>query len=284
MKFLIFGCNGMAGHMISQYLHEQGHEVLGFARRASAYVPSVTGDAEDTVFVRDVIRRGSFDTVVNCIGVLNQEAERNKSRAIFLNGYFPHFLADITSETGTQVVHISTDCVFSGKRGGYTEADICDGETFYDRTKALGELEDGKNLTLRNSIIGPDINPEGIGLLNWFMKQKHEVNGYTKTIWTGQTTLQLARTIEAGAMERAHGLYNMVPDQTISKYELLRLMNRYLRMDEITIHPVAGVNTDKSLIRTRFDFDWKIPGYETMMEELAAWMRVHAKMYPHYER
>jgi len=102
-------------------------------------------------------------------------AEENKALAAFLNAYFPHFLADITKDLNTQVVHMSTDCVFSGKRGSYTGDDLRDGESFYDRSKALGELNDGKNITLCNSIVGPDVNPNGIGLLNWFMKQKGEV-------------------------------------------------------------------------------------------------------------
>jgi dTDP-4-dehydrorhamnose reductase len=143
-------------------------------------------------------------------------------------------------------------------------------------------LEDGKNLTLRNSIVGPDIDSEGIGLLNWFMQQKGQVNGFIKAIWTGQTTLQLAKTMEAAAVQRAHGLYNMVPDSGISKYELLRLFNRYLRDDALTICPVEGVNADKSLKRTRFDFDWTIPDYPQMVEEMAAWMKEHAWLYPHY--
>ena len=148
--------------------------------------------------------------------------------------------------------------------------------------QALGELEDEKNLTLRNSIVGPDLHPEGIGLLNWFMQQEGEVDGYTKTIWTGQTTLQLARTMEAAALSRTHGLYNAVPDRSISKYELLKLFNRYLRNDAVTIRPAAGVRADKSLKRTRFDFDYRIPDYEQMIAELAAWMRAHKSMYPHY--
>ena len=106
-----------------------------------------------------------FDTVINCIGVLNQFAERDKAGAVYLNSYLPHYLAKITEGTDTQVIHMSTDCVFSGKRGQYTEYDIRDGETFYDRTKALGEIEDEKNLTLRQSIVGPDIKRTGIGLM-----------------------------------------------------------------------------------------------------------------------
>lgn len=283
MKFFILGCNGMAGHMIALYLKEQGHSVLGFDLKQSDYVDSIAGDARDTENLRKIITEGNFDTVINCIGILNQFAEKDKALASFLNAYFPHFLAEVTKGSDTQVIHMSTDCVFSGKRGGYTEEDFRDGETFYDRSKALGELEDDKNLTLRQSIVGPDINPKGIGLLNWFMQQNGEVNGFTKAMWTGQTTLQLAKTMEEAAKAKAHGLINTVPEANISKYELLKLFNRYVRKDEIVINAVEGVNADKSLLRTRYKFDYRIPDYETMVKELADWMRAHKELYPHYE-
>ena len=282
MKFLVLGCNGMAGHTISLYLKEQGHEVYGFDRMKSVYVESVAGDARDLLTLEKLIKEGCYDSVINCIGILNQFAEQNKGLAAFLNGYFPHFLADVTSETDTQVIHMSTDCVFSGKRGEYTEADFRDGETFYDRSKALGELEDGKNITLRNSIVGPDINPKGIGLMNWFMQQQGPINGYTKAMWTGQTTLQLAKTMEVAAKERAHGLYNTVPDHSISKYDLLQLFNHYLRKDSIVIHPIEGIDADKSLKRTRYEFGYLIPDYEIMVSELAEWTMRHKNMYAHY--
>ncbi len=283
MKFLVLGCNGMAGHIISLYLQEQGYDVLGFGRKSSAYVKSISGDARDASLLRDILDEGKFDTVINCIGILNQFAEQNKALATYLNAYLPHFLAEATANLDTQVIHMSTDCVFSGKRGEYTEDSFRDGETFYDRSKALGELEDKKNITLRNSIVGPDINPNGIGLLNWFMKQEGTVNGYTRAIWTGQTTLQLAKTMEVAAREKAHGLYNMVPDQAISKYDLLRLFNHYLRNDSIRILPVEGVAADKSLKRTRFDFAYRVPDYDVMIVEMAEWIMRHKGMYPHYK-
>ena len=284
MKFLVLGCNGMAGHLISLYLHEQGHEVTGFARSKSKYVDSIEGDAADTESIKSIIDKGHYDSVINCIGVLNQFAEQNHARAVYLNSYLPHFLADVTSGTETQVIHMSTDCVFSGKRGGYTEHDLRDGETFYDRSKALGELEDGKNLTLRNSIVGPDIKASGIGLMNWFMQQKGPVNGFTKAMWTGQTTLQLAKTMEAAAQQRAHGLYNTVPKRSISKYELLCLFNREVRIQPIEIIPQDSFVADKSLVRTCYEgFSYEIPDYEVMIKELGNWMRAHREMYPHYD-
>lgn len=282
MRFLILGCNGMAGHMISLYLKEQGHEVTGFARTGSSLVDSVVGDALDSGLIRELVGIDRFDCVINCIGLLNQFAENDHSKAVYLNSYFPHFLAEITEGTSTQIIHMSTDCVFSGKKGQYTEEDLRDGLTFYDRSKALGELEDDKNLTLRNSIVGPDIKKAGIGLMNWFMQQKGPVQGYIGAMWTGQTTLQLAKTMETAAKERAHGLYNMVPDVSISKYELLKLFNKYLRNNEVEIIPVDKMAADKSLKRTRWEFGYQIPDYEQMTAELADWMREHKNLYPHY--
>ena len=210
MRFLVLGATGMAGHTICLYLKERGHEVIGFDLRKSEIVESIAGNAKDETLLRKIITEGNFDSVINAIGLLNQTADKYKSDAVYLNSYLPHLLADITRDMETNVIHMSTDCVFSGKKGNYTETDFRDGETFYDRTKALGELDDDKNITLRNSIVGPDINENGIGLFNWFMKQSGTINGYKKAMWTGLTTLQLAKAMEAAAIQKATGLYNMV--------------------------------------------------------------------------
>jgi dTDP-4-dehydrorhamnose reductase len=284
MKFLILGSNGMAGHIIYLYLKSQGHEVDGFSRTNQYKFDNIViGDAMDTVLLERQINHGNYDIVVNCIGILNDFAEKNKSIASFLNAYLPHFLVDITRFLKTRIFHISTDCVFSGANGSYKETDFRDGSTFYDRSKALGELEDNKNLTLRNSIIGPDLNPKGIGLLNWFMQQRGSINGFTKSIWTGQTTLQLAKTIEKAGIQNVTGLYNMVPDSSISKYDLLLMLNQVFRKQALEIKPVDGVFADKSLVRTRFEFDYLIPGYETMISDLFSWVVKHKTLYPHYQ-
>ena len=284
MRFLVLGCNGMAGHIISIYLKEQGYEVIGYARKKSKLVNTIIGDATDFELLKKTVLSGGYDTVINCIGLLNQFAENNHAMAVLLNGYLPHFLAEITKETDIQIIHMSTDCVFSGKTGGYTEESIPDGTLFYDKSKAIGELEDEKNLTLRQSIVGPDIKERGSGLLNWFMNQDGPVNGYTGAIWTGQTTLQLAKTMEEAAKRRAFGLYNAVPNESISKYELLKLFNNHIRKNPIEINPWNRFVADKSLIRTRFEgFNYQIPGYEIMIKELGEWMRGHKELYPHYE-
>ncbi|OMD60016.1 NAD(P)-dependent oxidoreductase [Paenibacillus odorifer] len=282
MKVLILGGTGMAGHTISLYFKEAGHDVTAFSRGKVDYCKNVNGDITDFENLKNIIYEGQYDAIINAIGVLNQDAENNKSNAVLLNSYLPHFLCDITNGMKTKVIHMSTDCVFSGKSGGYFETSFRDGKTFYDRSKALGEFENDKDLTFRNSIIGPDMSERGIGLFNWFMKQDGQINGYTKAIWTGVTTLTLAKAMEQALQENLSGLYNLVNNETISKYELLKLFNKYMKSDQIEILSNEKLSLDKSLINNRNDFSFKVPGYEAMVAELKEWIDNHKELYPHY--
>lgn len=283
VRFLILGCNGMAGHTIALYLDQAGHDVIGFGRKESIIVKSIVGDVKDKDLIESIIEEGTFDAIVNCVGILNNDAQEHKAEATYVNAYLPHLLADLTQNKHTKVIHLSTDCVFSGKRGHYQEHDLRDGETFYDRSKALGELDDDKNLTLRNSIIGPDMNSQGIGLFNWFMKQSGSITGYSKAKWTGLTTLQLAKVIAYAAEEDLHGIIHAVPNESISKYELLVLFNIYFKNSATHIEPVDHIVLDKSLVNTRDDFQYQIPGYEEMIAEMYFWIMKHASLYKHYQ-
>ena len=282
MRFLVLGAAGMAGHLISLYLKERGHDVTGFARHDLPFLDlQVEGDVTDMTKLRPVVRDG-YDVVVNCVGVLNKAAETNPDAA-WLNGELPHVLAEMTADLPTRVFHMSTDCVFAGNTGPYTEKSVPDGESAYDRTKAAGELNDSKNLTFRNSIVGPDMNPGGIGLLNWFMRQPGPVKGFTGAIWTGLTTLELAKAMEHEAGEGAHGLVNMVPEDSISKYDLLVLFNKELRGGRVKIVPDAGLQLDKTLVRTNFAPSFRPKPYPEQVREMAGWVRAHRELYPHYE-
>ena len=282
MKVLILGGTGMAGHTISIYFKEAGHDITAFSRSKVDYCKNIKGDITDFENLKKIINEGQYDAIINAIGILNQDAEDHKSNAVLLNSYLPHFLSDTTKEIKTRVIHMSTDCVFSGKTGGYSETSFRDGETFYDRSKALGELENNKDLTFRNSIIGPDMSERGIGLFNWFMKQEGQINGFTKAIWTGVTTLTLAKAMEQALKENLTGLYNLVNNETISKYELLKLFNKYMRDGQIEIQPIDNLSLDKSLINNRTDFSFEVPSYETMVAEMKEWIDNHKDLYPHY--
>lgn len=282
MKILVLGASGMAGHLIALYFKEKGYDVTGFTRRPIVYCKNILGDATKIDDVKCALNSDDFDYVINAIGVLNQFAENNKSQAVLLNGFLPHFLADTLKNEKTKLIHMSTDCVFAGNTGPYFEDSLPDGRIFYDRSKAIGEINDDKNLTFRNSIVGPDPNVNGIGLFNWFMKQDGPVGGYTGAIWTGVTTLTLAKAMEQAIKENLTGLYNLVNNESISKYDLLGLFNKYFRDGKIMINPNDTVQLDKSLRCTRNDFSFVVPSYEKQIMEMKEWCDYHKSIYPHY--
>ena len=285
MKILVLGSIGMAGHTITLYFKEQGYDVTAYSVQPFPFCKNIIGNAFETEKFKAMLKEGNYDAVINCIGVLNTAAEENKSIAIYLNSYLPHLITDTLKETSTKLIHMSTDCVFTGNTGPYTETSFRDGATFYDRTKALGEVDDDKNLTFRNSIIGPDMNPEGIGLFNWFMHQKETVNGFTGAMWTGVTTLTLARAMEQAIKENLTGLYNLVNGENISKHELLKLFNKHFRNNALTILPSDKLQLDKTLISMRTnEFSFKVPNYEEMVIDMKKWVDQHPDMYPHYVR
>lgn len=284
MKLLVLGCNGMAGHLISLYFKEAGHNVEGFARQVSKLLgTTIIGDVTDFKLLANTIKNGNYDAIINCVGILNQYAERDVSSSILINSYLPHYLSTITKDSNTRVIHMSTDCVFAGNDGPYFEDTFPNGRTIYDRTKALGELNNKKDLTLRNSIIGPDIKPEGIGLFNWFMLQNGTIKGYTKAIWSGVTTLTLAKAMEKALEFDLTGLLNLGNNSSINKYELLGLFNKYFRNNSLQIIPDGNLVLDKSLRSSRNDFAFRIPGYEEQIAELKEWMIEHKEVYSHYK-
>jgi dTDP-4-dehydrorhamnose reductase len=283
MKILVLGSVGMAGHTIALYFKERGYDVTTYSLSPFPYSNNIIGNAFDTENFKRILFDVQYQVVINCIGLLNQEAEKNHSKAVYLNSYLPHLITDTLNGKATKLIHMSTDCVFAGNSGPYYENSLRDGRTFYDRTKALGEVEDSKNLTFRNSIIGPDMNENGIGLFNWFMRQRGTIKGFTGAIWTGVTTFTLAKAMEKAIEEDLCGLYNLVNNDSISKYDLLCLFNKYFRNNGLTIEKNDELKLDKSLINTRKDFSFKIPSYEQMVCEMKEWIDAHPNLYPHYQ-
>ena len=281
MKYLILGAGGMAGHIITNYLLEQGEDIEGLEMRKLEYCKTHVLDVTRFEQLKELVLNNDYDCIINCIGILNQAADDNKDLAILLNSYLPHFLVKITKDSKTKVIQMSTDCVFSGIRGHYIESDNPDGETYYDKTKALGEINDDKNLTFRNSIIGPDINENGIGLFNWFMKQSGKINGFEKSLWTGVTTLTLAKAMHKASQCDLTGLYNLVNNEVTNKYELVSLFNKCMNKN-LKINRVDGIVHDKSLYRTRNDFEFIVPSYERQIKEMAQWIYNHKELYRHY--
>lgn len=281
-KYLILGVNGMAGHIIAQYLIEQGRTVIGFARTQSPICNTIIGDALCEEDIDRALKYDTYDVVVNAIGILNTAVDRNEKSGRYLNAKLPHLVAEKLEKTNTKLIHISTDCVYSGLKGHYTENDCPDAMSLYGITKAEGEVIDNKNLTIRTSIIGPELKSDGIGLFHWFMSQQESVYGYRNVIWSGVTTLQLAKSIQIDEEENATGLIHLCNNRTICKYDLLQLFNKYCRENKIKIRENTDIVNDKSIICTRKDIHFVIPDYETMIKEMSAWIKNHSDWYNQY--
>ena len=284
-KLLVIGIKGMAGHMLYNYYTEnKGYDVYGLARNIESSPKLFNVDVSDTLQLRSLFEEHQFDYVINCIGILNKDAEDHPSKAIWFNSYFPHYLEEITEKTKTKIIHISTDCVFSGKEGGYTENDIKNGVGFYAQSKALGELINDKDVTIRTSIIGPELNKDGIGLFHWFMSQSVDtrLKGFTKAFWSGVTTLELAKVVLEIIEQNISGLIQVAPAAKIDKYSLISLFNSIYKNDKMTIEPIGDYHVDKSLVSIRTDFEYQVPNYQNMLESQKEWILKHPNIYSHY--
>jgi len=272
IKVLVIGIKGMAGHVVFQSLPILGnYDVYGIARNVEASDKVFNLDVFNTEELKKIIDL-QFDVIINCIGILNKDAEENPHKAVWFNSYFPHFLEAVTKNTNTKVISISTDCVFSGKRGNYCETDFKDGEGFYAVSKSLGEIINDKDLTIRTSIIGPELNKNGIGLFHWFMQQKKETNGYTQAFWSGITTIELAKVLDQAIKQNIKGLIVVAGQNKIDKYSLLVLFNKVFKNNSIVINENSSYKVDKSMYSNRNDFDYTVPTFEEMIVEMKRWI------------
>jgi len=266
MKYLVIDAEGMVGQVVSLWLKEALHEVHDIC--------TPTYNSLD-IIAKEIISN-SYDAVINCAAIVNKYAEKDKSGASFINAFLPHYLEELTADTKTVIVHRSTDCVFSGSRGQYGLNDIPDAPSFYARTKAIGELLNDKDITIRTSLIGPEIEEGGEGLFNWFYHQT-ETCGFANAIWTGLTTIEFAKEIDKLVQGRSHGVFQLVPDAAISKYDLLQLFEEYYPGNRV-IKKVDNKRVDKSLIPVKPD-DLIIPNYKIQIQEMRRWTDKHIDIY-----
>lgn len=284
MNVLVLGGSGMAGHVITLHLREQGHNVNTLSNHKKFDKDTTLLDVTDTKKLEFFLNEKTYDVVVNCIALLVKESEANKILAAQLNAVLPLFLENHYVGGKTKVVHISTDSVFSGDKSSYVEDDLRDGQSFYGRSKALGELDNDKDITFRLSIVGPSLTADGTGLFHWFSQQKGKVNGFTNALWTGITTIELAQAIQSAIEQNATGLYHLVPLDSISKFDLLQLFRNVFGLTDIDLKPTKGPGINTVLISARSDFDYQIPSYETMVQNMKAWIEKHPEIYKHYDK
>lgn len=270
----------MFGHQLVNYLSNTNeYNVIDISFRNKLRDRTIIVDARNKTLLENTIVDLKPDVIINCIGILTK-GSRNEEDAIYINAFLPHHLKNIVRGINSKLIHISTDCVFSGYKGKYIESDKRDGDGVYSQTKILGEIVDDTNLTLRTSIIGPELKNNGEGLFHWFMNQSGDISGYTKAIWSGVTTIELAKTIKWAIDNNLTGLYHITNNTSISKYELLKLFQKYTKK-EINIYPTDRNIVNKSLLDTRKIINYDIPSYEIMVKEMVENMKSNTSLYPY---
>lgn len=261
-RYLVLGATGMLGHVVLRLLGDDSSaEVMGTARSSASLARLPRGVADRVLVGVDV---ADFDTVtaavaearpnvvINCVGLVKQlQSANDPLAALPLNAMLPHRLVRLCGAARARLVHISTDCVFAGTRGMYRETDTPDAADLYGRSKLLGEVDAPNAVTLRTSIIGPEI-AGAQGLLAWFLGQSGTVKGFTKAVFSGLPTVELARVIRDVVVPRPElrGVYHVAADP-ISKFDLITLFQHAYGHD-VRVIPDDRLVLDRSLDGTRF--------------------------------
>jgi dTDP-4-dehydrorhamnose reductase len=287
LKILIFGGSGMLGHRLWIELSKE-HDTYVTIRKSRNIFPDREIFPEDKIrfnveanYIEDITRAVASiqpDLVINCIGLIKQMGHlaRDPLLAISINSLLPHRLSMICRVANIRMIHISTDCVFSGKKGVYAETDDSDAIDLYGRTKYLGEVYYPHCVTLRTSIIGRELK-SNLGLIEWFLAQKGSINGYKNAIYTGVTTHELSRVISDYIIPNKNisGLYQ-VSSEPISKFDLLQLTKQAFNKD-IEILPETDFKCDRSLDSTKFRnaVNYKPKSWKYMIEEMAETQQIY---------
>lgn len=290
MKILILGGSGMLGHRLWMNLSKE-HDTWVTVRGNGSELPDIpefpherirpTVDALNFDQVIRALASIQPDLVINCIGLIKQQGHiaRDPLISISVNSALPHRISMICRTAKIRMIHISTDCVFSGNKGNYLETDQSDAEDLYGRTKFLGEVAYPHTVTLRTSIIGRELKTH-LGLIEWFLMQKGSINGYKKAIFSGFTTDELSRIIMNHVIPNTElsGLYH-VSSEPISKYDLLQLAKVSFKKD-IEINPDTEFFCDRSLNSTRFRqaAGYTPPNWASMIDEMASGSEFYARL------
>jgi dTDP-4-dehydrorhamnose reductase len=283
MRVLVIGGEGMLGHQLCRQFADRYEVWATFRSEPREWLEycgvapdHAIGEVEATASssVEAAVTRCDPDVVVNAIGIVKQRDEAKKAvPSILINALFPHLLADICEDHGSRLIHVSTDCVFSGLRGNYREGDIPDPVDLYGRSKLLGEINRPRALTVRTSIIGWEVMARQ-SLLEWFADQRgRTIRGYGRAIYSGLSTLDFADMLSFVIEDAAllNGLYQ-VAAAPITKLELLGKLRDALDWSDITIQPDDSFACDRSLNAEFFmsETGWQPPSWDDMVARLAA--------------
>lgn len=283
-RVLVLGATGMLGHTMFRWFQQAGaHEVWGTVRdprsavgfSADERARLITGvNVVDEAALTGVLDRVRPDVCINCVGVVKQLAAAHDPLVVLpINAMLPHRLAREGAVRGMRVLHVSTDCVFAGTRGGYREDDPCDTQELYGQSKFLGEVRDAAHVfTARVSIIGHELASHR-SLVDWFLAQSGPVRGYTRAIFSGLPTVELARVFHDIVLPRPDlgGLYH-VAAEPISKHALLGLVAEVYGVDT-EIVPSEDVVIDRSLNADRFTSTtgYRAPAWPDLVRTMYQW-------------
>ena len=278
-KGVILGSTGMLGHILNNHLDlNSKYNLFNVSFRKNLNSKTKILDVSNIDRLEKYITETKPDFVVNCIGVLVKGSNQNIKNAIQINAFFPHLLIELCNELNCKLIHISTDCVFSGKKGNYNENSIKDAIDIYGKTKSLGEFDLEKHLCIRTSIIGPELKENGEGLLHWLLNQRGEIFGFKNVFWSGVTTLELSKAIEFSIESDVSGLWNLTNEIVISKYDLLKKIINCFNLKDIDLKP----NTDKfsnKTLRTTRKINYVVKNYDQMINELKHYIESNRSTY-----
>ncbi len=271
-KILVIGSSGMMGHVLVDFLiKSSNYDIFNLSKSLKINDDTIICDILDSNHFNQIIKEVSPDIIINAAGILISESKSNPINAILVNSCFPHKLVKIADKINSKIIHLSTDCVFDGSQGSYTENSKKTPIDIYGKTKDLGEIISKNHLTIRTSIIGPEIKKNGTGLFLWLQKNKNlELDGYTKSIWSGLTTLELSKAILYCINANLSGLIH-VPSEPISKYDLIDIINNEFNFN-IDLKKVDGVISNKSLKSVRKDFLFKVKSHKEMINDLRTYV------------
>jgi len=280
LKVLVLGSTGMIGHQVYNYLKSNtDYELSNISHRKKLNADTILLDIKQEKVFLETIEKIKPDIIINCIGILINESNNNQKNAIFINAYMPHRLMELADDVDAKLIHISTDCVFSGsKKTPYIENYEKDGKDIYAKTKGLGEIINDKHLTLRTSVVGPELKEDGEELFHWFMSQKGTINGFSKSIWSGVSSLELARAVKWAIKNDITGLYHITNNESINKYDLLNLFKKHTKKN-IKINRVDGRDVNKSFLDTRREINYVVPSYNDMIKEIVDQTKTNKEMY-----
>ena len=267
-KILVIGSSGMVGHVLVDYLSKNSDfEIFNLAKNFKINNDTITCDILDTQHFHQVINKISPNIIINSAGILVNQSRKNPLNAILVNSCFPHMLMEVADSINSKIIHLSTDCVFDGSSGNYDENSKKTPIDIYGKTKDLGEIVNNNHLTIRTSIIGPELKNDGTGLLLWLLKnKKNQVNGFKKSIWSGLTTLELSKAILHCVNYNLCGLLH-IASSPISKFNLINIINDEFKLD-IKLKKVDGIVSDKSLVSIRDDFNYEVQSHHQMIHDL----------------